>query len=170
MPAIEIAGLTIFILVLFLGLFSIIFGLPGTILILLDALVYGAVTGFDQIGFKVILALLLLAAVAEALEFFLGMSAALQSGLSVKGFWASLMGGIVGAMVMTPFFLGLGTLLGAFIGGFGGVFFVELIHQGRLKPAFRAGYGAIMGRVAGTLAKGFLATVMVVITLTNIYS
>jgi uncharacterized protein YqgC (DUF456 family) len=39
-----------------------------------------------------------------------------------------------------------------------------------LKPALRAGYGAILGRVAGTLIKGFCALVMIVITMSNIYS
>jgi uncharacterized protein len=167
---IEIAGLTVFIMVLFLGLFSIIFGLPGTILILLDTIVYGAVTRFETIGLKIIIALLLLAATAEALEFFLGMTVALRFGLSVKAFWASIIGGMIGAASMTPFFFGLGTLLGVFIGGFAGVFLVELMRQGRLKPAFRASYGAVIGRVAGTLAKGFMAVVMVIITLTSIYS
>jgi uncharacterized protein len=167
---IETAGLTLFIVVLFLGLFSIIFGLPGAIIILLDVVVYSIVTRFDTIGLKVLLVLLLLAAAAEALEFFLGMTIALRFGLSMKGLWASIIGGIVGAMAMTPFFFGLGAALGAFIGGFAGVFLVELIRQGHLKPAFRAGYGAVMGRVVGTLAKGVLATVMVIITLTSIYS
>ena len=170
MSPIETAGLTLFIVVLFLGLFSIIFGLPGVIIILLDVIVYSIATRFDTIGFKVIMVLLLLATAAEALEFFLGMTIALRFGLSMKGFWASIIGGIMGAMAMTPFFFGLGAVLGAFVGGFTGVFLVELIRQGHLKPAFRASYGAVIGRVAGTLAKGFLAVVMVVITLTSIYS
>lgn len=170
MPAIEIAGLTIFILVLFLGLFSIIFGLPGTIVILLDVIAYGIITGFETIGLKVILALLVLAAAAEALEFLLGMSAALRFGISMKGLGASIGGGIIGAMAMTPFLFGLGAVFGTFLGGFTGVFLVEILRQGRLKPAFRASYGSIVGRVAGTLTKGFLALVMVIITLTNMYS
>ena len=170
MSPIEIAGLTTFILVLFLGLFSIIFGLPGTVLILLDVIAYGAVTRFETIGFKIIFVLLLLAAAAEALEFLVGMSVASQFGLSVKGFWASIVGSVVGAAMLTPFFFGLGTVSGLFIGGFAGAFLVELLRQVRLKPAFRAGCGAIAGRVAGTVAKGTLAVVMIVITLTNIYS
>jgi uncharacterized protein len=170
LSAIESAGLTLFILVLFLGLFSIIFGLPGTIVILVDVIAYGMITGFDMIGLKVILALLALATAAEILEFLLGMSTALRFGLSMRSLGASIVGGIAGAVVMTPIFFGLGAVLGAFIGGFTGVLLVELIRQGHLKPAFRAGFRAMSARVAGTLAKGFLALVMVVITLTNIYS
>lgn len=170
MSPIEIAGLTLFMMVLFLGLFSIIFGLPGAIIILGDVIVYAAVTGFETIGLKVIFVLLLLATAAEALEFFLGMTIALRFGLSIKSFWASIIGGMLGATAMTPFFLGLGAVMGGFLGGFAGVFLVELIRQGRLKPAFRASYGAVLGRVAGTMTKGFLAVVMVIITLTSIYS
>ncbi|MDQ5985990.1 MAG: hypothetical protein CSYNP_01708 [Syntrophus sp. SKADARSKE-3] len=170
MSPIEIAGLTLFIMVLFLGLFSIVFGLPGTIVIVLDVLIYAAITGFDPIGLKVIIVLILLATAAEALEFYIGITVALRFGLSVQAFWASIMGGIIGAAVMTPLFFGLGTVMGTFLGGFIGVFVVEIIRQSRLKPAFRASYGAVLGRVAGTLTKGFLATVMVVITLTSIYS
>jgi hypothetical protein len=49
----EIAGLTVFILVLFLGVFLTVFGLPGTVLILIDVVAYALLTGFAQIGFKV---------------------------------------------------------------------------------------------------------------------
>jgi uncharacterized protein YqgC (DUF456 family) len=96
----------LFITVLFLGLFAGVFGLPGTILILMDALVYSAVTRFETIGIKVILALMLLTVAAEALEFFLGLKGAFPFNLSVKGFWAALGGSTVGIAVLTPFSTG----------------------------------------------------------------
>lgn len=170
MSPIEAAGLTLFILVLFAGLFSIVFGLPGTLVILLDVLIYGAATRFDAIGLKLLIVLVLLTAAAEALEFFMGMTAAVQFGLSFRSLWASIIGGITGAAMMTPLFLGLGTVMGIFIGGFAGVFIVELVRQGRMKPTFRASSRAILGRVAGTMVKGFLGVVMVVVTLASIYS
>jgi uncharacterized protein YqgC (DUF456 family) len=98
------------------------------------------------------------------------MSVALQFGLSVKGFWASIFGSVIGATLLTPFFLGFGAIAGAFLGGFAGVFTVEMIRQRQMKPAFRAGYGMILGRIAGICTKGTLAFVMVVISLTTIYS
>jgi uncharacterized protein len=166
----EIIGVSLFIIVLFLGFFSIIFGLPGTILIATDVAVYALVTGFHTIGWKVIIIMIVLAILAETLEFFIGMSVALQFGLSVKGFWASLAGSMIGATLLTPFFLGFGAIAGAFLGGFAGVFTVEMIRQQQMKPAFRAGYGMILGRIAGICAKGTLAFTMVVISLTTIYS
>jgi uncharacterized protein YqgC (DUF456 family) len=46
----------------------------------------------------------------------------------------------------------------------------ELIRQGRIKPALRATTGAILGRAAGILVKGFFALIMAIITLTSVYS
>jgi len=46
----EIGGLSLFILVLLFGIFSIPFGLPGAMIILADAFLYATVTRFDEIG------------------------------------------------------------------------------------------------------------------------
>jgi len=167
---IEIIGVSVFIIFLFVGFFSIIFGLPGTIVIAADVILYALFTGFHPIGWKVIMIMIILAVLAETLEFFIGMSVALQFGLSVKGFWASIAGSMIGATLLTPFFLGFGAIAGAFLGGFAGVFTVEMIRQQRMKPAFRAGYGMILGRIAGICVKGSIAFTMVVISLTTIYS
>jgi uncharacterized protein YqgC (DUF456 family) len=166
----EIAGLTIFIIVLFLGLFSIIFGLPGTVIIFIDILLYAIITGFTKIGFKILIILAILMILAEALEFLLGMSGAARFGASKKGVWASVIGSMIGAAIMMPYLLGLGAIIGVFIGGFMGVLIIEFIRQQRMKPALRAGFGAMLGRIAGIVAKGTLSIIMIVITLINIYS
>jgi uncharacterized protein YqgC (DUF456 family) len=83
---------------------------------------------------------------------------------------ASLIGGVIGALLLTPVFMGLGALIGSFLGALLGAFFVEILNQKDLKPAARAGYGALMGRLAGMFAKGLCALAMVIITLMSIYS
>ncbi|MBN1663538.1 MAG: DUF456 domain-containing protein [Deltaproteobacteria bacterium] len=170
MSPLEIAGLTIFILVLFAGLFSIIFGLPGTVIIFIDVLLYAAATGFMKIGFKILLILALLMILAEALEFLLGVMGAARFGASKKGLWASVIGSMIGAVVMTPFLMGIGAIIGVFLGGFSGTLIVELIQRQRIKPALRAGFGAVLGRIAGIIAKGTLSAAMIIITLIHIYS
>lgn len=170
MTPLEITGLTLFILVLFVGIFSIVFGLPGTVIILIDAIFYAVFTGFDKIGVKVLVILLIISLLAETLDFALGMMGAAKFGASPKGIWASVIGGLIGAILLTPFLFGLGTIVGTFLGGFAGILTTELIRQGQLKPALRAGYGIILGRFSGMFVKGFLALVMIIITLTNIYS
>ena len=170
MTPLEITGLTIFILLLFAGIFSIVLGMPGTVIILIDAILYALFTGFDKIGLKVLIILLVISLLAEVLDFALGIAGAARYRASGKGIWASLIGGVIGAIVMTPVLFGFGTIMGCFFGGFAGILIVELIHQGQLKPALRAGYGVMLGKFSGMLVKGFFALVMITITLTSIYS
>jgi len=102
----EYAGLTIFILVMLIGFFAILLGLPGTLVILFDVLVYALVTGFDRIGLGTLLALVAISALAESLEFLFGITWARRYGTSKRGIAASIVGGIIGAVVLTPLFLG----------------------------------------------------------------
>jgi len=170
LPLLEAAGLTIFVVVLFIGTLSIIFGFPGTFLILGDVVVYALITGFEKIGLKIIVALVLISLLAETMDFFLGIAGARRYGSSKTGVVLSIIGGIAGAIVMVPILLGLGAVIGAFLGGFAGAFLGEYLERRKLKPSFRAGYGALIGRVAGVLVKGSLAIVMVVITMSAIYA
>lgn len=170
MTPLEIAGLTVFILVLFMGIFSIVFGIPGTAVILIDVILYAVITGFERVSIKIVLVLLVISILAEAIDFSFGVAGAARFGISGRAIWISAISGFIGAAAMTPFFFGLGTLAGLFLGGFAGVLAIELVQQSKLRPALRTGYGAIFGRVAGTLIKGFCALVMIVITLSNIYS
>ena len=170
MTPLEYAGLTIFILVMLIGFFAILLGLPGTLVILFDVLVYALVTGFDRIGLGTLLALVAISALAESLEFLFGITWARRYGTSTRGIAASIVGGIIGAVVLTPLFLGLGALIGSFLGALAGAFAVEILSQRELKPAARAGFGALMGRLAGLFAKGLCGLAMVIITLLAIYS
>lgn len=170
MTPLEYAGLTIFILVMLIGFFAILLGLPGTLVILFDVLVYALVTGFDRIGLGTLLALVAISALAESLEFLFGITWARRYGTSKRGIAASIVGGIIGAVVLTPLFLGLGALIGSFLGALAGAFAVEILSQRELKPAARAGFGALMGRLAGLFAKGLCGLAMVIITLLAIYS
>ena len=170
MSALSIAGLTVFILILFLGIFSVIFGVPGTFIILIDVTLYAWITGFEKIGFKIIVILIVISLFAEAMDFLIGMAGARKFGASKKGIIASVIGGIVGAVIMTPLLLGLGAIIGAFIGGFAGTFLVEYVENQKMKAAFRMGYGVFLGKIAAVFLKGFLAILMSVISLMAIYS
>ena len=162
--------MTIFVVILLVGIFSIIFGFPGTFLILGDVIIYSWITGFEKIGLKIIIVLVFISLLAETMDFFLGIAGARRYGSSKTGVALSIIGGIVGAIVMAPILLGLGAIIGVFLGGFAGAFLGEYLEQKKLKPALRAGYGALIGRIVGTLVKGFLAIVMAVITMSAIYS
>jgi uncharacterized protein len=166
----EIAGLTVFILVLYASIFSIVFGIPGTVIILIDAILYALFTEFDKIGVEILLILLLISLSAESLDFVLKMKSKTRFGTYGKGAWVPVAGSIIGAIIMTQALLGLGSFAGIFLGGFAGVVLMEIIHLRQLKPALRDGYGVIIGRFTGMFVKGFCALVMIIIALTNIYS
>ena len=79
-------------------------------------------------------------------------------------------GAFRGAFLLTPFHEGLGTVMGALFGSYGGLFLVEIIRERNLKPSARAGPKALLGGVTGSLAKGVFALIMVIIALSAIYS
>lgn len=169
MPLLETAGFTIFVAILFIGIFSIIFGFPGTFLILGDVVIYSLATGFEKIGFKIIIVLVFISLLAESLDFIIGTAGARKYGSSKTGVVLSVIGGIIGAILMVPILLGLGAVIGAFLGGFAGAFLGEYLEHRKLNSALKAGYGALIGRAIGVLTKGSLAVVMIVITMSAIY-
>jgi uncharacterized protein YqgC (DUF456 family) len=164
------AGLAIFILILFVGIFLNLFSLPGTVVIFFDVLFYAIFTGFDQIGWKILLFLFIVAIIAEIMDFLLDMSGGLKPMDPKKSFRASAIGAITGAVILTPLFWGPGTWVGFFLGGFTGILIVEFIRQSKLKAPFRATNRAIFTMVGRKLVKGIIALFMVALSLSNIYS
>lgn len=169
MSPIETAGLTVFILILFAGTFSVIFSLPGTVFILIDVIIYSWATGFDKIGWKIIVLLLFISIIAETLDFAFTASGPGVFGSSKKGVIAAITGAIAGSVILTPLLMGVGTIVGMFLGGFTGMILVEYLHQRKMKSSLRMGYQTLLISVSGILLKGFSAIVMTIITLANIY-
>ena len=166
------AGFTIFILILFSGIFLNLFGLPGTVVIFFDVLLYALFTGFENVGLKIILFLFFSAAIAETIEFFWVVSETPQQlpasqKLSVK---ASILGAITGAFLLTPFFWGPGTWAGFFLGGLAGVLIAEIIRQYQLKAPNRTLNSVIFNIVGKNMVKGFISLCMIAFSLSNIYS
>ena len=170
MSPLETIGLTVFILVLFSGIFLSALGLPGTVLMLINAVAYAFITGFARVGFTVILILTVMAVAAELFDFGMGRIGAVRFSITSRGIWAALFGSFLGAIILIPFFLGLGALIGIFLGGSGAVFVMEMLKRRKLKPAHRAGIGVMLGRMTGAAVKGMLSIAMAAFTLLHIYS
>ena len=164
------AGLAVFILILFVGIFLNLFGLPGTVVIFFDVLLYAIFTGFDRIGWKILLFLFIIAIIAETMDFLLGMSGGLKRLDEKKYFRASLLGAIAGAVILTPLFLGPGTWTGFFLGGLTGILITEFRRQSKLRAPFRATNRAVFAMVGRKFVKGVIALFMVAVSLSNIYS
>jgi uncharacterized protein YqgC (DUF456 family) len=157
-------GIVLFSLFLFLGVASIVFGFPGTLIVFFSALLYGLFSGFEKITGGMILGLGLLTLCGEALEYVFGVIGARRFGASKKGVVCSIVGGFIGAVLGAPFLLGIGAVLGAFVGAFVGATAVELAVRGpgAWREALRSGLGSFLGRIAGMIAKVALASGMAV--------
>ena len=170
MSFLAMAGLAIFILVLFAGIFLNLFGLPGTVVIFFNVLVYAIFTGFDRIDWKILLFLFIIAIFSEIIDFLLDMSGGLKPMNVKKSLVSAAIGAITGAFILAPLFWGPGIWTGFFLGGFTGILIVEFLHQSKLKKPFRATNRAIFTMIGRKLAKGFIALFMIAISLSNIYS
>jgi len=164
------AGLAIFILILFAGIFLNLFGLPGNLVIFFDVLFYAIFTGFDRIDWKILLFLFIIAITAETIDFLLDMSGGLKPINVKKSLLAAAIGAITGVLILTPLFWGPGIWIGFFLGGFTGILIVEFLRQYKLKKPFRATHRAIFTMIGRKLAKGFIALFMIAFSLSNIYS
>ena len=170
MTPLVITGLSLFILILFLGLFASVLSFPGTAIIVGDVFIYAILTGFATIGFKIILLLVILSILAEAVDFALGMAGAARIDSSARAISAAAFGSCAGTLLLTPFLMGPGTLLGILLGGLIGLVFVELIRQSKMKPTLRPPISSILGSIFAVFFKGGTAVVMIIVVLLNVYS
>lgn len=170
MSPLETLGLTVFILILFLGVYAVVYGFPGTSIIFIDALVFSIVTGFSIIELKHLVCIALIVLSVETADALIGLSNTKRPAVSLAGVAASGAGAIIGAIALTPVFLGLGTLLGIFFGGLAGLFVMQRIEQHTLKPAFREPTKAMLVRIAATCGKGTAAMGVTAFMLSRLYS
>jgi uncharacterized protein YqgC (DUF456 family) len=160
----SILGHLFFFLFLLAGFVGLIFGLPGTWMILGAAVVYALVTDFAQIGGGLIFLFALLTVVGEVVEYVFGIAGARRFGSSNRGIVFSILGGFVGAVIGAPLFFGFGAILGALVGAFLGAVLIEIVTYGpaEWRKAVRSGWGNFLGRMAGVITKMAIAIGMIV--------
>jgi uncharacterized protein YqgC (DUF456 family) len=164
----EYVVFSIFLLVMFIGLISILFGFPGNFLILVNSVLYGWYGGFKEITVKVVIVLIVLAILGEVSEFVLGVIGSKKHESSTEAIVGSIVGGILGAVWGAAFLFGIGSIIGAFIGAFAGAFVVEYVRIKNIDQALRSGWGAFVGRVGGMITKGIIAIAMISIAVFSV--
>jgi len=165
------AGFTIFILILFAGVFLNLFGLPGAVVIFFDVLLYSIFTGFEHVGLKIILFLLVSAVIAETIDFFWIINEIPQQAVSPeKSIKAAAVGALTGIFLCTPLLGGPGIWLGFFLGGLSGILIAEIIRQSGLKAPYRTLSRVIFNIIGKNSVKGFISFCMIAFSLSNIYS
>lgn len=157
-------GLMLLIFVCVGALFSLLLGLPGTVIIVVAALVYGWATGFATVTWSTLGWLVGLAVVGEAIEL-LAAAGGTRERPSRRVAIAAICGGIAGGIIGTPILFGIGSLLGALIGAFTGAAMAAASEGGSIDSSIRVGFAALRGRLLGFVVKASLAVVMVVLVL-----
>lgn len=122
----------------------------------------------EAMSWNFIIVLGVIAAAAEALEFFLQARYAGKYGASTRGNVGGIIGAVAGAIFGAPFFLGIGALIGALCGAYLGCLIAEM--PGRSKPeAFRAAKGAFVGKALGFTVKTAIGACIVVVSIPRIW-
>ncbi|MGL5083488.1 MAG: DUF456 domain-containing protein [Microcoleaceae cyanobacterium] len=159
------------VLVMLVGIVgAVVPALPGSSLILGAVLIWGLVNGFTGLGWPVgvAIAVFLLSIGIEFLSSYVG---AKQAGASHWGQIGAVIGFILGFFGMLPALPFGGPLLGMIIGPLIGAVIGEFLYRRnlafgpRIKIAFQAGIGIIVGTLVGNLIEGALAIAAVVVFL-----
>lgn len=149
------SGLSIpFACILFLILSLNIFGLPANWLILGSIALWQYIWPFaPPLTFFQWIALIFLALSGELAEMAFQFLKARKYGSSSSGTFASLVGALLGAIILSPIFWGLGALPGALLGAWLACYAMERLQGKPAREAIRAAYGAMLGRFLGTITK-----------------
>lgn len=127
--------------------------LPGVILIWVGMLVYGLMTGFETLS----LIFFIGQAAAVALTAFVDYAASVwgvrRFGGSRIAVWGSIVGIVLGIVLLGP----LGIIFGPFIGAFA----AELLARGSAHQALRVGVGTLIGFLGSTITKLLIAGAMI---------
>jgi len=161
MEILKVVTLIILVLAMPAALIAVVLGLPGTWLILVTSVLYSWLTDFSVITYQMLLGLLVLAVAAEVLEFWSGLWGARRYGGSKKAMLGTLIGGLAGAIILTPMLFGFGAVVGAFFGAFTGGFVITYLEQRKMNEAMRVGWGGLLGRVFAMVFKGAAVVTMI---------
>jgi uncharacterized protein YqgC (DUF456 family) len=126
---------------------------PGATIILAAAVIHQIMLGTEKsLGWWNIAALVLLTLLSYALEYASGYFGAKRFGATKWGAFGAILGAIVGLFFPFP-----GLIVGPVVGAIAG----ELVTGKRLVSAGRAGWGTLLGNLAGMIGKLAIGLVMV---------
>ncbi len=125
--------------------------LPGTLMVFCGLLLAAWIEAFEEVGLLTIAILGLLTVLSYVVEFVASALGAKRVGASPRAFWGAALGSLVGIFFGLP-----GLILGPFVGAVIG----EYSARADVRGATRAGYGAWIGMMVGTVMKLTLAFLM----------
>ncbi len=159
-----IVGWICFALAVLVGLALDLAGLFGNWVILGALVAVWVASGFDHFGPWSLAACTCLALLGEAAEAVAAGFGAKRFGAGKGAMVAAVVGCLVGSVAGTPWFPIVGTLTGACLGAFmAAVFYQYVVAEKQTHDAFRTGFGAALGMVAGLFAKFLVGLGMLVV-------
>ncbi len=156
----QIVGLCLALGVMLIGVIGCLLPvLPGTPIIFAAAVGHRIYFGEQGPGWVVLIVLLLLTLLSLLFDQAASMLGAKKMGATWKGVTGAVVGGLVGLFFSIP-----GVLLGPFIGAT----LFELFGDREFRDAVRAGTGATIGLLVGTVGKTALGVVMMLLFTVNV--
>jgi len=149
---------TIGVLIMIAGLLVIPLGLPG-IWIIVAVIATGAIGGV--VGWMTVVGALIVATIAELLEFIVVKRMTARYGGSNRAFWGALVGGIIGVFAGLPVPV-IGSMLAGFVGSFIGAAIVAYAETRELLTAHRVGWGVLLGRILSAFLKTAAGVILLV--------
>lgn len=147
------------IVVLVIGLLVIPLGLPG-IWIMIGVVAVGAI--MREVGTPIVMTTLLIAVLAELIEFFIVKRLTQQYGGSRKAFWGAIIGGTAGLLIGIPIPI-VGSIIAGLLGTFVGAALVTYAETKQMISAHRVGWGAVIGRALSAISKTAAGIVILVL-------
>jgi uncharacterized protein YqgC (DUF456 family) len=125
---------------------------PGPALVWFAAIIYAALTGFQEVGLLPVILLTLLMILGSTTNLWMSMLGVRVTGGSLWAVFGGTVGMIIGLIVFFP----LGALIGAVFGALG----IELIRTGDWRKALKIGGGTLGGYLLGVIAEFVIALLM----------
>jgi uncharacterized protein len=157
----TILAMVVLVLGLLIGLIGVVAPvLPGVPVAAVGAVLAAWIVGFEHFGVAPLAFVVGLAVLAQLIDLAGNWVGARVYGARRAGLWGGVIGSLVGLIFFPPF----GFLLGALVGA---VLF-ELLGGRPFDEALRAGVGAFVGALGGTIAKILIVIAMAVISIPRV--
>ncbi|MEM8944961.1 MAG: DUF456 domain-containing protein [Planctomycetota bacterium] len=174
-----IAAITLLVAAVVAGWLLTLLGMPGNWVMVGAAALYAwlvPAAGVAAITWTSVVVMAALAAVGELAEFGAGVWGTRKAGGSRRAAVFSLIGSMIGAIVGAALGLPIPVLgsavaavLGGALGALAGAGFAEHTLGEDSRQSFRVGGAAFVGRLLGTGAKTFVATILAVMTIVSLF-
>ncbi len=162
---VELFSGTLFAVILTVMIISLILMLvipvlPGQFIVWGAALVYGLLTGFEELSLGTFIGISLLAIIASVVDAAAGWFGAKQGGASNKAIAAGCVLGAAGFIIFNAF----GALLGVLLGLVG----YEYLQDKNWQRSLKAGGGYLLGQVLALAGRFVFAVIMVGVFVTAV--